>query len=262
MAMPFTGPPLASALGISLLAHLALFWLWDMPSMTPSSTTLTVTLAPTEVSGSASKPEAETFAAPPPPLLPPPLPEPRRKEIAVPEQKKQATIIRQQPEAMSEKMTIPQEMPAQTAFLADPPLELTGTAKPDGSHDETGGEAASTNADSSNTKEAPNVEMKNHGQRIEDAIREYRDALRRNIQEVSRHYPAQNNAVGRASMARVKLAWRLGIAQINLQQSSGMPRLDETAQAIMREAAARTPLPPALQHHSFDTVLPVEYRRN
>ena len=274
--------PLMSALGVSLLAHLALFCLWDTSPPVPSGTALAVTLrAPAEMPENGGTSEADSSAAPLP------LPELHREAHFVPTQKPEASVrheVRQarpdrsisaqnpvvivrQPEPTPAKMVVPQERPTQTAPPMEPPSMLAAITKPDGPHAEASGETASTNGGSANPNPvtagaASSGAAENHEQVTEDAVREYRYALARNVQGVSRRYPAWPDAAGRTGTARIKLTWRHGIAQVSLPQSSGMPRLDETAQAIMREAVAHTPLPPALQHRAFDTVLPVEYRRN
>ncbi|MDR2164637.1 MAG: energy transducer TonB [Zoogloeaceae bacterium] len=95
-----------------------------------------------------------------------------------------------------------------------------------------------------------------------DALWDYRYALGRSVLGVSGHYQERANAAGQAGTVRVKLEWRMGVSYISLRQGSGSPRLDAMALNILREAAARTPLPQSLRQRTFSMELPVEFRVN
>ncbi len=72
-----------------------------------------------------------------------------------------------------------------------------------------------------------------------------------------RDYPPEARARGESGQAVVGIEVVVGRSRIELAESSGHPALDAAALAMIRQAAALTPLPAALQGLDFQLRLPV-----
>lgn len=259
-------PGLLGALGVSLLAHLSLILLPDLPVVRLSGADAPLSVILSAASSKTSgTPEAEQRTKVEIPVDPQPLVELRQKKSLNP-QPKPAKMARL-PETLPE--------PGRTRLLAETALVLEAVPESSGKSMDEAGETGFAEWDSpvsegmaGGTVEAgsaanPSDESsEGQGTAPEDLVSEYRYALGRSVLKVSRHYPSWSDMVERDGMARVRLVWRMGEAWVGLQESSGMSRPDEAALSIMREAVARTPLPEALRSYRFEIVLPVEYRRN
>lgn len=72
-----------------------------------------------------------------------------------------------------------------------------------------------------------------------------------------RDYPPEARARGESGQAVVGIEVVVGRSRIELAESSGHPALDAAALAMIRQAAALTPLPAALQGLDFQLRVPV-----
>jgi protein TonB len=93
-----------------------------------------------------------------------------------------------------------------------------------------------------------------------DALQDYRFAISRAAARFKR-YPALARARGREGRVDVRLVWRPGMRapQVELQASAGDTLLDEQGLAMLRQAAAQTPLPDILRARAFSLLMPVEF---
>jgi protein TonB len=79
-----------------------------------------------------------------------------------------------------------------------------------------------------------------------------------------RRYPERAMALGHEGQVKILLTWRPGMEapQVALQQGSGSALLDRQGLDMLRQAAARTPMPETLRQRAFSLVLPVEFSLN
>jgi protein TonB len=93
-----------------------------------------------------------------------------------------------------------------------------------------------------------------------DTMPAYKIAIGDNARKL-RRYPERAREMGHEGRVEIRLIWRPGMAvpQVELQQGSGSALLDRQGLGMLRQAAARTPLPEALRRCAFSLVLPVEF---
>ncbi|MDR2678389.1 MAG: TonB C-terminal domain-containing protein [Zoogloeaceae bacterium] len=264
---------LVLALVLSLTAHgLVLARLLQLPPPTaPQGSPLSVRLSGVpEATGKSSdhqgnRENREESAQPPQETPARELPPPRAKEKpALPKKTPAEKTILAVPMPQTETTTSTGEIEATLASAAASLPETAShaanaadTAQPSASGAGTGIGAGTGSGQG--TAAAPAGEEQ--AEITERALREYRYALgrtgRRVLSEVSRRFRDSANLTEETTV-RVRLEWRLGVSRIHVQKSSGNAQLDALALEILREAVARTPLPPVLRQHSFETILPVQ----
>ncbi len=226
--------PIAWALAASVALHVAVLAglpeLWAHPSPAPATAPLNARLEPGPVAAPAAAPEAEV---PPAAERPPPQPIAKRQ----PRADRPDAVRRAMPEASAPAApAAPPPSPAQQA-----PLASTASA------------AQATGAGEPTLAPRAGDEALDLG-----SLAQFRLAL---IGAAKRYRLYPESAVERGWHGRVtvRLAFDAdgAVAAALVRRSSGYGPLDEQAVAMLRKAAALTPLPPALRSREFSVDVPV-----
>ncbi|MDR1889904.1 MAG: TonB family protein [Zoogloeaceae bacterium] len=95
---------------------------------------------------------------------------------------------------------------------------------------------------------------------MDDALQDYFFAISSAAGKFKR-YPALSRTRGREGRVEVRLSWHSGMREprVELYRGAEDALLNEQGLSMLRQAAAQTPLPPALRERAFSLVLPVEF---
>jgi protein TonB len=237
----------------SVLAHVLLLSVAHPPPpyITRSGEGLTVRLRaaapPSAASVSTPSPAPALPAAPlrAPEVTPPPL----RRVLDTP----RASVLSPRPHAAP-----PERAPTHVEAIAAP-ADATNVASGVAADVADAGEA--TQALSGGAGQGGNATGQTaEGAAAADALPAYLLAIGDNARRL-RRYPERAQALGHEGRMDVRLIWRPGMSvpQVELQRSSGSALLDRQGVDMLRQAAARTPLPESLRQRTFSLVLPVEF---
>lgn len=240
----------------SVLAHVLLLSVVRLPPpryVASPGEGLTVSLR------AESPPSAPALAASPAPLdalevAPPPLRRP--PEVTPPSPRRILSMPRPAPSpplpaTPPESAPIPME-----AVVA--PVDATSGVAADGV--DAGEVAQASSQGAGQGVAAANAQTAAGGTGDADVLSAYLLAIGGNAGKLKR-YPEQARALGHEGLVKIRLIWRpeMSVPQVELQQGSGSALLDRQGLQMLRQAAARTPMPEALRQRAFSLVLPVEF---